>query len=101
MALFVDGAIASTGNLEFNLSPTAEIDIFVRGDLVLTGRATFGQKERPAASRRQVETSLLLLLKALREHVDIAACCPLPQQPPQPQPAQPLPPPDTKDRSCC
>lgn len=58
-------------------------------------------KQLPAASRRQVETSLLLLLKALREHVDIAACCPLPQQPPQPQPAQPLPPPDTKDRSCC
>lgn len=52
-------------------------------------------EQLPAASRRQVEASLLLLLKALREHVDIAACCPLPQH------AQPLRPPDTKDRSCC
>jgi hypothetical protein len=51
VALFVDGSIANTGNLEFRLSPTAEIDIFVRDNLMLTGRATFGQKDRPAASR--------------------------------------------------
>jgi hypothetical protein len=51
VALFVDGSIANTGNLEFNLSPTAEIDIFIKENLVLTGRATFGQKDRPAASR--------------------------------------------------
>lgn len=51
-------------------------------------------EQLPAASRRQVEASLLLLLQALREHVDIAACCPLPSG------AAP-PPPSAKDPSCC
>ena len=50
-ALFVDGSINNTGNLEFNLSPGAEIDVFIRDNLAITGRATFGQKDRPAASR--------------------------------------------------
>lgn len=51
VALFVDGPLAAAGNLEFRLAPAGEIDIFVKGDLVLTGRAVFGNKERPAASR--------------------------------------------------
>jgi hypothetical protein len=50
-ALFVDGSINNTGNLEFRLDPSAEIDVFIRDNLAITGRATFGQKERPAASR--------------------------------------------------
>jgi hypothetical protein len=50
-ALFVDGSIKNTGNLEFRLGPSAEIDIFIRDNLAIVGRATFGQKERPAASR--------------------------------------------------
>jgi hypothetical protein len=50
-ALFVDGSINNMGNLEFRLSPNAEIDIFIRDNLAITGRATFGQKDRPSASR--------------------------------------------------
>jgi hypothetical protein len=50
-ALFVDGSVANTGNLEFQLAPSAEIDVFVRDNLVLTGRAVFGDESRPAASR--------------------------------------------------
>jgi hypothetical protein len=50
-ALFVDGSINNTGNLEFRLAPGAEIDVFIRDNLAIVGRATFGQKERPAASR--------------------------------------------------
>jgi hypothetical protein len=50
-ALFVDGSINNTGNLEFRLGPGAEIDVFIRDNLAITGRATFGQKDRPAASR--------------------------------------------------
>lgn len=50
-ALFVDGSINNIGNLEFRLAPGAEIDVFIRDNLAITGRATFGQKDRPAASR--------------------------------------------------
>lgn len=32
----------------------------------------------PAAERPRVEHALRLLLQALREHIDIAACCPVP-----------------------
>lgn len=46
--------------------------------------ATLGERERAI-----VEQSLLLLLKALREDIDIAACCPVPT-------------PDTEEpKSCC
>jgi hypothetical protein len=51
VAVFVGGSVANTGNLEFHLSPGAEIDLFISGDLKVTGRALFGQKDRPAASR--------------------------------------------------
>lgn len=51
VALFIEDDLAAAGNLEFRLSPSAEIDIFVQGNVVLTGRAVFGTKERPAASR--------------------------------------------------
>jgi hypothetical protein len=50
-ALFVDGSIATIGVLRFNLAPQATIDIFVKDTLVLTGRASFGDEKRPAASR--------------------------------------------------
>jgi hypothetical protein len=51
VAVFVGGSVANTGNLEFRLSPGAEIDLFISGNLAVTGRAVFGQKDRPAASR--------------------------------------------------
>jgi hypothetical protein len=51
VALFVDGSLDATGNIEFRLAPQAEIDIFVRDNLVLTGRSVFGNKDKPAATR--------------------------------------------------
>jgi hypothetical protein len=51
VALFIEENLAATGNLEFRLADGAEIDIFVKKNVVLTGRAVFGTKERPAASR--------------------------------------------------
>ncbi|MFZ5891388.1 MAG: DUF7305 domain-containing protein [Myxococcota bacterium] len=51
VALFIDGPLDATGNIEFRLAPAGEIDIFVRDNLVLTGRAVFGNKDRPAATR--------------------------------------------------
>jgi len=51
VALFVDGSVNATGNLEFRIEPGGELDLFVKGDLVLTGRAVFGDADRPAASR--------------------------------------------------
>lgn len=51
VALFVDGSIGEVGKLEFQLAQGAEIDIFVRNNLTLTGFMAFGSKDRPAASR--------------------------------------------------
>ncbi len=50
-ALFVDGSVTNTGNLEFQLGPGAEIDLFIRDNLTITGRAIFGERNHPAASR--------------------------------------------------
>ncbi len=50
-AVFVDESVDATGNLEFRLAPGAAVDLFIRGNLVLTGRAVFGSRERPAGSR--------------------------------------------------
>ena len=51
VALFVDGSISALGVLQFKLAPGAEIDLFVKGNLALTGKMSFGDKSRPAATR--------------------------------------------------
>jgi hypothetical protein len=51
VALFVDGSIDAAGNVEFRLAPGAEIDIFIRENLVLAGRAVFGDPTHPASTR--------------------------------------------------
>lgn len=51
VALFIEDDLAAAGNLEFRLAPKAEIDIFIKDNLVLAGRAVFGNAARPAASR--------------------------------------------------
>jgi len=68
-ALFIDGSVANTGNLEFQLSPSAEIDIFIRENLVLTGRAIFGDESRPAASRIYVGGEGTVLLTGFGKFV--------------------------------
>lgn len=51
VALFIEDDLAAAGNLEFRLAPNAEIDIFVKDNVALTGRAVFGDASRPAATR--------------------------------------------------
>jgi len=62
VAIFIDGPLEAAGNVEFRLANAGEVDIFVKGDLVLVGRAVFGNKERPAASRIYVGGSGDVLL---------------------------------------
>lgn len=62
VALFVDGPFEAAGNVEFRLSDTAEVDLFIKGDLSLVGRAVFGRKDRPAATRIYVGGSGDVLL---------------------------------------
>jgi hypothetical protein len=51
VVLAIDGDFAPTGNFEIDLAPGASIDVLIRGKLLATGRAVFGRKENPAASR--------------------------------------------------
>jgi hypothetical protein len=50
-ALFVGDDLLATGAFRIELAPDAEIDLFVRGNLALTGAALFGDRARPAATR--------------------------------------------------
>jgi hypothetical protein len=50
-ALFVGDDLLATGAFRIELGPDAEIDLFVRGNLALTGAALFGDRARPAATR--------------------------------------------------
>lgn len=52
--LFVDGDLVATGNLQFKLSPGAQIDVFIRDNLLITGNASFGDKDHPAGTRLYV-----------------------------------------------
>jgi hypothetical protein len=51
VALFVEGSITAAADLEVELSPDAEIDVFIKGTLVLAGKGSFGSTSRPAATR--------------------------------------------------
>lgn len=50
-ALFIGDDLLATGAFRVELAPDAEIDIFVRDNLVITGAARFGDRERPSATR--------------------------------------------------
>jgi hypothetical protein len=50
-ALFVEDDLIATGLFRVELAPDAELDVFVRGNLVVTGAAVFGDPERPGATR--------------------------------------------------
>ena len=50
-ALFVADDLLATGLFRVELAPDAEIDIFVRDNLVVTGAAAFGDSARPSATR--------------------------------------------------
>lgn len=50
-ALFVGDDVIATGTFRVELEPEAELDLFVRDNLVITGAARFGDPERPSATR--------------------------------------------------
>jgi len=50
-ALFVADDVIATGTFRVALEPDAELDLFVRDNLVITGAALFGDPERPSATR--------------------------------------------------
>lgn len=50
-ALFIADDLIVTGRFRIELEPDAEIDVFVRDNLVITGAALFGDPQRPAATR--------------------------------------------------
>jgi hypothetical protein len=50
-ALFVEDDLIATGLFRIELAPDAELDVFVRDNLVVTGAAVFGDPERPGATR--------------------------------------------------
>jgi len=54
VALFIGGDLNTAGIVEFKLSPGAEVDIFIKGNLVLAGMGTFGDKAHPARTRLYV-----------------------------------------------
>lgn len=50
-ALFVEDDLIATGLFRIELAPDAELDVFVRDNLIVTGAARFGDPERPSATR--------------------------------------------------
>jgi hypothetical protein len=50
-ALFVEDDLVATGLFRVDLAPGAELDVFVRDNLVVAGAAVFGDPERPSATR--------------------------------------------------
>lgn len=51
VALFVAEDLLATGAFRVELEPDAELDLFVGGNLVVTGAARFGDRARPSATR--------------------------------------------------
>ena len=51
VALFVGDDVIAAGAFRVELEPDAELDLFVRDNLVITGAALFGDPERPSATR--------------------------------------------------
>lgn len=61
-AVFVDGSIALTGDLVFDVDPGAQVDVFVRDGFKVTGRVALASKERPSAGRLWVGGSQAIAL---------------------------------------
>jgi hypothetical protein len=62
VALFIGGSITAAADLEVDLAPSAEIDVFIKGTLVLAGKGSFGSTSRPAATRIYVGSSADVVL---------------------------------------
>jgi hypothetical protein len=51
VAIYVGGLVTTLGSLKFEMGPKGEMDMFIAGDLTVTGGCSFGSKDRPAATR--------------------------------------------------
>jgi hypothetical protein len=60
-AVFVDGSINLKGSLVFDVTPGAEVDVFVKNDLATQGIA-LASKDRPSAGRLWVGGSQTIVL---------------------------------------
>ncbi|HMA94141.1 MAG TPA: hypothetical protein VKP30_15730 [Polyangiaceae bacterium] len=47
----VGGQLSNSGGITFDLAPEAELDLFIAGDLELSGMVSMGNATRPAATR--------------------------------------------------
>ncbi len=56
-ALFIDGNFNLTGDLELDMGDEGELDVFISGNMAITGANDFGQESRPAAVRFYVAGS--------------------------------------------
>lgn len=54
VSLFVDDSISLVGNITISLDPLASIDIFIRNNITIAGNSSFGNTDRPAATRLYV-----------------------------------------------
>lgn len=59
-AIYIRGDMTIDGDVRVRLEPNATLDLFVDGDLQVTGAARFAPPERPAASRIYVGNALTL-----------------------------------------
>ena len=50
-AIFVGGDFNVAGDFSIDVGPEGELDLFIAGNLVLLGDTSFGNKDRPGASR--------------------------------------------------
>ena len=60
VVVFVAGDFVVRGELKVTLAPDAELDVLVGGSLLLSKSASFGDPERPAASRIYVQAAVEL-----------------------------------------
>lgn len=66
-ALFISGDVTTTGTLELELAPGAEVDVFIGGSLTATDQLELGSAEAPAKARLYIggEDDITLTNKAL------------------------------------
>jgi len=68
-ALFVGGDVGDLGIFDVDLGPQGELDIFIKGNLVSIGATSFGDRNRPSATRVYVSGSGDVAIVGLGEFV--------------------------------
>ncbi len=68
-ALFVGGDVNAIGAIDVDLGESGELDLFIKGNLVTIGATSFGDRNRPAASRIYVGGQGEVVLVGAQEFV--------------------------------